>query len=194
MTTPSVEILACPVVHLVDESSTSEEEATLLKRRRVETMVIPEHTMTVDMEASCTSATGTAPPPEIVTEARSLETTEAAAEIEILGAAEIGLSSAGGRGKMVNMEHDGYGFDIDTEEVQTFEEIFIRVEVRIEGPTRNIAIPMDFNLLVNSKSMVPALAPLCMKPENRTLQTLKDANLSFGIYGMDLRVSPLLAF
>lgn len=41
------------------------------------------------------------------------------------------------------VDDDESGFDIDLEEVQTFDEGFTRVEVRTEGSTRNIVIPLD---------------------------------------------------
>ncbi|XP_009764559.1 uncharacterized protein [Nicotiana sylvestris] len=68
-----------------------------------------------------------------------------------------------------------------------FDEGFTRVEVRTERSTRTIVIPLDFDLLVNTESVVPSLVPLCSSTENMTLRTFKDANLSLGISGMALR-------
>lgn len=64
-----------------------------------------------------------------------------------------------------------------------------RVEIRTEGPNWHIVIAVDYDLLANSKRVVPAFAPLCANSKNRTLQTLKDTALSLGISWMALRVS-----
>lgn len=56
----------------------------------------------------------------------------------------------------------------------------------IDGSIRDNIIPADFNLLVNLESVVPALALLCVELENRTLQTLKDEDLSLSISGLPL--------
>lgn len=101
----------------------------------MEAVVTPKRVMTVDMEATYTSATETTSPPETIAEARLLEMTGVAMEMETPGAAEVGSSSAGVRGKMIFMEDDGSGSNIDPEEVQTFEERFTREEVRTEGST-----------------------------------------------------------
>ncbi|XP_070025273.1 peroxisomal and mitochondrial division factor 2-like [Nicotiana sylvestris] len=83
----------------------------------------------MDVEAACPSVTRTAPPPEVIAETRPLEMAKAAAERETPGVAEFGSSSAGGRGKTVAVEDDGSGFDINPQEVRTFEERFTRVEL-----------------------------------------------------------------
>lgn len=70
---------------------------------------------------------------------------------------------------------------------------FTRVEVRLEGSTRTIVVPMDRDLLVNTEDMVPSLVPLCSDVEGRTLETLNDAALSLGIASLALKVSfPIL--
>lgn len=61
--------------------------------------------------------------------------------------------------------------------------------MRLEGSTRTIAIPMDHDLLKNTKSVVPALCPLCSDVEGETLKGLDDVALSSSIAGLALRVS-----
>nr|XP_009761257.1 PREDICTED: uncharacterized protein LOC104213453 [Nicotiana sylvestris] len=185
--TLSAEVRICSMFHLMDESFPCEKETTLLIRRLVEASATPKRAITVDVEAACPSAVGTAPPLDVVAEDRPLEIMEVAMERDIPGAAKAGSSSAGGRRKMVIVEDDGSGSDIDPEDVRAFEERFTRVEVRTERSTRNTAIHLCFNLLVNSECLFLALAPLCAESENRTLQTLKDANLSLAIFGMALQ-------
>lgn len=87
------------------------------------------------------------------------------------------------------MDSYEFGYDIDPEEVWIFNEGFTWVEVRTEGTTYNIVIPLDRDLLVNTESVVPSLGPLCSNAEYRTLRTLDDAALSLGISNMALRVS-----
>lgn len=98
-------------------------------------------------------------------------------------------SSADGRDKGV--VEDGYetGSDLDTDEVHIMSEGFTRVEVRLEGSMRTIAIPMDRDLLVNTENMVPFLSPLCYDIEGRTFEGLDDVALSRSIVGLTLRVS-----
>lgn len=98
-------------------------------------------------------------------------------------------SPAEERGKNVAVDGDESGSDIDLEEIQMFDEGLTRVEVRMEGSTRNIIIPLNCNLLTIIERVVPSLVPLCTSTESRTLQTFKDADLSLGISGMALRVS-----
>lgn len=97
-------------------------------------------------------------------------------------------SSAEERAK--GIVEDGYeiDFDIDPEEVRRFNERFTRVEVRLEGFSHTIVIPIDRDLLVNTEDAVPSLGPLCSNTEDRTLATFNDAALSSGIAGLALRV------
>lgn len=67
------------------------------------------------------------------------------------------------------VDGDESGSDIDLEEIQMFDEGLTRVEVRMEGSTRAIVIPLDYNLLMNIESVVPSLLPLCTGTESRIL-------------------------
>lgn len=103
--------------------------------------------------------------------------------------ADVPFSSADGKDKGV--AKDGYetGSDLDVDEVRIMSEGFTRVEVRLEGSTQTIAIPMDRDLLVNAESVAPFLGPLFSNLEGRTLEELDDATLSRSITGLALRVS-----
>lgn len=50
------------------------------------------------------------------------------------------------------------------------EEGFTQLEVRLEGSTRNIVIPIDRDLLVNTEEVIPTLGPLCSEIEGKTLK------------------------
>lgn len=125
-------------------------------------------------------------PPEVTEEGRSSETAEVAMEDGRSEAAKFVSSSTNRKGMTVVVDDDGSSSNIDPEEVRTFNEGFTRVEVITKGSTQNIVIPLDYNLLTNSESVVPALIPLCTGAENRNLHTFKDADLSLGISGMAL--------
>lgn len=93
------------------------------------------------------------------------------------------------RGKNVVVGCYESGSNIDPQEVRMYNEGFTRVEMRTEGTTRSIIIPLDLDLLKRMESIVPDLGPLYSRTEERTLQTLDDDALSLGISGMALRVS-----
>lgn len=59
------------------------------------------------------------------------------------------------------------------------------MEVRLDGSTRTIVVPMDHDLLVNMEDVVPSLGPLCSNMEGTTLATSNDV-------GLVLRVSFLI--
>lgn len=65
---------------------------------------------------------------------------------------------------------------------------FTRLEVRLEGSTKTIVIPIDWDLLVNTENMIPSLGTLCSNVEGKTLEKLNDATLSKSIDGLALRV------
>ena len=65
------------------------------------------------------------------------------------------------KGKSVAEEGYEMGSDMDAEEVRMMGEGLTRLEVRLEGTTRTIAIPMGRDLLVDIEDMVPSLGPLC---------------------------------
>lgn len=100
-----------------------------------------------------------------------------------------GSSSVAGRGRVGHVEDDDSGSYIDLEEVRTFLERATCVEIRTKGPNRHIVIPVSYSLLVDSEQATSSISPLCAEAKNRTLLTLKDANLHLGISGMALRVS-----
>lgn len=68
-------------------------------------------------------------------------------------------------------------------------ERFTRVKVRLDGSSRTTVVPMDRDLLVNTKGVIPSLGPLGYDVEGRTLETLNDAAISLGIAGLTLSVS-----
>lgn len=98
-------------------------------------------------------------------------------------------SSTKGRDKGV--AEDGYETcsDIDYDEMRMLSEGLTRVEVRLEGSTRTIMVPMDRILLVNMEDVVPCLGLLCSDVECRTLEKLDDVALSMGIASLALSVN-----
>lgn len=56
--------------------------------------------------------------------------------------------------------------DIDPKDERMFDDRLTRVEVRIDGSSRSIVIPLDYNLMTNTKSVVPSLVPFCSSAEN----------------------------
>lgn len=86
------------------------------------------------------------------------------------------------------------GSNVYPEEERIFDEGFTWVEVRVGESSYFIVIPLDCDLLTNTKSMVPSLVPLCYGAENMTLRSFKDVNMSLGISGMALRVSLCFPF
>lgn len=186
---------ALPTLHLVDKSSSGEKEMAPLKRRRVEvsnvvtTVATPESDVVLGVESARFLVAETVLPPEVAVEGIPSEAAEVAMEERAVKGREVISSSTEGKRKIVVVDDDGSGSDIDPEEVQTFDEGFIWVEVRIERSTQNIIIPLDYNLLTNSESMVPSLIPLYAGAKNRTLQIFKDDDLSLCIFVMSPRVS-----
>lgn len=63
------------------------------------------------------------------------------------------------------------------------------MEVRLERYSRTIAIPINCDLLVNTKDVVLSLGLLCFNAEVRTLETFNHTALSSGIADLSLRVS-----
>lgn len=81
------------------------------------------------------------------------------------------------RGKCIAEEGYEMGFDLDTEGIRMVGEGFTRIEVRLEGSMRTIAIPMDQDLLMNTENVVPSLGPHYSNSEGKTLEKLDDAAL-----------------
>lgn len=71
-----------------------------------------------------------------------------------------------------------------------------QIEVRVEGGSSNIMIPMNHDLLKNIKDVIPAFIPFCFDAEQKTLGELSDSTLSKSIAGLALRLShfPSLSF
>lgn len=97
-------------------------------------------------------------------------------------------SSTEGRDKGAAEDKYKTGSDIDVEEVRMLSEGFMWVEVRLEGASRTIMVPMDRDLLVNTEDVLPSLGPHCSDVEGRTLEKLDDDALSMGIAGLALKV------
>lgn len=109
---------------------------------------------------------------------------------EPLSSKPVGVSSsAEDRAKDVVEDDYETSFDIDPEEVRRCNEGFTRAEMRLEGSSHTIVIPMDRDLLVDTEDTVPSLGPLYSNTEGRTLATFDDVALSTGIAGLALRVS-----
>lgn len=95
------------------------------------------------------------------------------------------------RGKGISK--DGYetGSDLNAEKIRMMGKGFTQLEVRLEGSTWTIAIPMDRDLLVNMENMVPSLGLLYFYVEGKTLEKFVDATLSKSIAGLARKVSVL---
>lgn len=81
------------------------------------------------------------------------------------------------------------GSDMDIDEVRMMSGGFTRVEVRLQGYTRTIMIPMDQDLSLNTVNVVHSLDPFCSDVEGRTLEELDDATLSRRIGSLALRAN-----
>lgn len=84
--------------------------------------------------------------------------------------------------------------DIDPDEEKMFDEGLTRVEVKTDRSSRSIVIHLDCSLLTYTESVVPSLVPLCSSAENKTLQSIKDADLSLSVSGLALWVIWYLYF
>ncbi|XP_070035981.1 golgin candidate 1-like [Nicotiana tomentosiformis] len=91
------------------------------------------------------------------------------------------------RGNDIAEEGDKSGSNIDADDLRMMEEGLTQLEIRLEGPTRTIAIPMDRDLLKNTEDVVHALDPLCFEIEGKTLKEINDGALSRSIASLALR-------
>nr|XP_033514171.1 uncharacterized protein LOC117278840 [Nicotiana tomentosiformis] len=91
------------------------------------------------------------------------------------------------KGKSVAEEGYETGSDMDAEEVRMMGEGLTQCEVRLEGTTQTIAIPLDRDLMVHTEDVVPSLGPLCSDVEGKILEKLKDSTLLRSIAGLALR-------
>lgn len=82
-------------------------------------------------------------------------------------------SSAEEKKKGVVIDDYESGSDIDPKEERIFGKWFTRVELRKDGSSRFIAIPLDYDLLTNIESMVPSLVPLCSELRTRVCNHLR---------------------
>lgn len=190
-----VETPTSPMVHLIDESSPSDGDLVPYKRRIVDvgdgtTRAVgssrDEHELTtVVLESD-------AIPPEMPL---SVEVAERSplpeGRDEIGGPSEavdavlvskpsssrlVGIPlSAEERAKDVVKDSYEIGFDIDPEEVRKYNEGFTLVEMRLDGSSRTIEIPIYHDLLINTEDVVPFLGPLCSNIEGTALATFNDA-------------------
>ncbi|XP_009758785.1 uncharacterized protein [Nicotiana sylvestris] len=101
-------------------------------------------------------------------------------------------SRANERGKGVADEGDESGLDVDVDDLKMMEEGFTQLEIRLEGSTRTIVIPMDRDLLKNTEDVVSSLGPLCSDIEGKTLKELDDVTLLRSIVGLALKMSTAL--
>lgn len=103
--------------------------------------------------------------------------------------ADVPISSTGERGKGLAEDGCETGSNLDPNEVRILSEGFTCFEVRLEGSSRTIVVPMDRDLLLNTEGVVPSLGPIFSDVEGRTLETLDGVALSMGIADLTLRVS-----
>ncbi|XP_075081172.1 uncharacterized protein LOC142166278 [Nicotiana tabacum] len=101
--------------------------------------------------------------------------------------ADVPISSTGERGKGLAEDGCETGSNLDPNEVRILSEGFTCFEVRLEGSSRTIVVPMDRDLLLNTEGVVPSLGPIFSDVEGRTLETLDGVALSMGIADLTLR-------
>lgn len=97
---------------------------------------------------------------------------------------DVPTTSTHERGEGVTESGYETGSDLDPDEVQMLSEGFTRVEVRLDGSSRTIVVPMEQNLLVNTEDIVPLYSDVEGRPS-----MLDDAALSSGIANLAHKVS-----
>nr|XP_033517600.1 uncharacterized protein LOC117281865 [Nicotiana tomentosiformis] len=102
-------------------------------------------------------------------------------------------SPTGDRGKTVAEDGDESGSNIDLYYLIMIDEGLTQHEVRLEGGSRTITIPMDRDLLVNTEEVVPSLGPLYSDIEGETLKEINDSTLLKSIADLALTYLFLLA-
>lgn len=96
---------------------------------------------------------------------------------------------ANDKDKVVTEEDVRANSDMDLDELRMIDKGLTQLEVRLEGGSKTIAIPMDRNLLVDIDEIVLTLGPLFSEIEGTTLERINDNTLSNNIAGLALRVS-----
>nr|XP_009768864.1 PREDICTED: uncharacterized protein LOC104219823 isoform X2 [Nicotiana sylvestris] len=88
------------------------------------------------------------------------------------------------------VEHDGddSGSDLDPEDLALIDSRTTQSEVRVEGGSRTIMIPVNHNMLKDNKDVVNVLGPFSYEAEHETLWGLRDRTLSKSIVGLALQV------
>lgn len=96
------------------------------------------------------------------------------------------------REKFIAEEDDETSSDMDLDDLRMIDEGLTQLEVRMDGGSRTITIPMDRDLLRNTEEVVLALGPLCSDAEGETLKKITDNTLSKNIAGLALRVNTIV--
>lgn len=149
-----------------------------------------DHEPTIDIHESDVGSTSEVPLSAGTIEGMILpETTVPRDEPSTSRLADVPTTSTHERGEGVTEGGYETGSDLDPNKVRMLSEGFTRVEVRLDGSSRTIVVPMERDLLVNIEDVVPSLGPFCSDVQGRTLETLNDTSLSPGISSLALRVS-----
>lgn len=196
-----------PMVHLIDESSPSDGDLVPRKRRIVD---VGDRTTRVvdssrdDHESTTAVLESDAIPPEMTLSVEVAEMSylpeggdgtrgpSEAADVVLVNESSSSRAVSGHSSAedwAQGIIEDGYETDNRCRGIMRDNEGFTRVEIRLDGPSRTIAIPMDRDLLVDMKDVILSLGPICSNVEGRTLATINDSALSTGIVGLALRVS-----
>lgn len=101
-------------------------------------------------------------------------------------------SPTGDRGKTVAEDGDESGSNIDLYYLIMIDEGLTQHEVRLEGGSRTITIPMDRDLLVSTEEVVPSLGPLYSDIEGETLKEINDSTLLKSITDLALTISTIV--
>lgn len=92
------------------------------------------------------------------------------------------------RAKSVIGEGGESDSDVDLDDLRMIDEGLTHFEVRLKGGLRISMIPLDRDLVVNTKEVVPTLVPLNSDVKGKTLKDINDSALSKRIAGLTLRV------
>lgn len=176
---------ASTLLHLIDEeSSPREEDLVPHKRSSVDVrdgVIQAVDSTRDDCEPTTTAFEGHADPPSEVSplagtvEGTPLHNAEVGIGrllVEVAGTrlrnepsssrpVDIPTMYTDERGKRVAEGGYEMGSDLDPDEVRMLSKGFTRVEVKLDGSSRTIVVPMDRDLLVNIENVAPSLGPFC---------------------------------
>lgn len=178
--------------HLVDEPSIDERESGPFKRPQIgigcgvemgEGLVGGETVLIMSVNnTSVTSDAGVRAPDAKIVSSPVVAAVVLISDPSIYMPVEIPFSTEeaekGATGDDIELDSD-----VNPYEERMFDEGLIWVEVRSDGTSCLIVIPLDCNLMTSKGNIVPNPAPLCSSVEHRTLESFKDTNLSLSIFG-----------